>query len=205
MKKIIKTSVFKNGFFSKDRFLISLFAIYALGIFIGTVAAASAVTEQNSALYSILNLYFSSRFNSSIASCFLEGATSSLIMMLFNFLLGLCALGLPFIYIIPAIDGIGKGLTVSFLCVNYGFIGILKSVILIIPQNALISFFLILSARQSVDMSRQLYSMLNTKNQCDKTISFKKFIQTQLIFLAVMLICCIIDAFLSRFSSFITG
>lgn len=205
MKRIIGTSAFKNGFLKKDRFFLSLLVLLGIGIFIGAVTAGTNSADSESVLSRIWSSYMEKRLEQSIAACFFGSFFSAFVLLALSYILGMCAIGEPFLYTIPIIDGIGKGIIFGFVYVKYGFLGLLKSLLLIAPQNVLFCLILIFSLKRSVSMSRQTYNTVRGIQQTEVFLSFKKYNQYFIILLIGMIICSIIDALMSRLSGFIIG
>ncbi len=204
MKRIIRTSALQNGFFNKDRFLISLFIVFGIGLMIGSVAAGTSSADENSVLNRIWSSYIYNRSEQSIAACFFSSFFSCFFMLLAEYILGVCAVGVPFLYVIPAIYGIGKGIIIGFIYAKYGFIGLIKSLFLIVPQNVIFCFIIILALNQSVKMSRQMFCVVSGLQSTEPFISFKKFNQKYIFLIVGASLCSIIDALLSRFNELIT-
>ncbi|MEE1279765.1 MAG: stage II sporulation protein M [Oscillospiraceae bacterium] len=204
MKRIIRTSALQNGFFNKDRFLISLFVVLGIGLMIGSIAAGTSSADDSSVLNRIWSAYIYNRSEQSVAACFFATFSSCFFMLLAAYVLGVCAVGIPFLYLIPAIDGIGKGIIIGFVYAKYGFIGLIKSLFLIVPQNVIFCFVIILALIQSVKMSRQMFCSVSGLQSNEPFISFKKYNQKFLFLIIGASLCSIIDALLSRFSEFIT-
>lgn len=200
MKRIIRTSAFKNGFFNKDRFLISLFFLFGIGLLIGSVSAGSYSNEPDSVLNRIWNSYMENRATQSVFLSFLSTFSSCFIMLFYSYILGVCALGIPFLYIIPVFDGIGKGIILGFIYTNQGLIGFLKSLLFVLPQNILLCLILIFSINHSYRMSRQMYFNIRAIQFDEPFISFKKYNQKYIFFLICSIICAFFDALLFEFS-----
>lgn len=205
MKRIIRTSALRNGLFSHNRFFISVFGLIGIGILIGAVAAGTFSVNSNNTINNICRDYFIKRETESIFSCFIGGFSSSLIIILLSYLLGLCAVGTPFLYMTLVFDSIGKGLILGFLYLQYGFLGILKSAVFLLPQSLFLCLLIMFAVKFSVKMSKQVFCMLyDSKITVDYHLSFKKYNQKYALFVFCLALISAFDALMSRFTYLIT-
>ncbi len=201
MKRIIRTSALKNGLFSHNRFFISVFWLVGIGILLGTAAAGMFSGDDNSFVNNVWQTYFLKRETGSIFSCFVGTISSSIMVLLLFYLLGLCAIGSPFLYLTLVFDSVGKGLVFGFLYLQYGFWGILKSFVFLLPQNVLICLLFIYAVNFSVKMSRQMRCLLSDNNMTvDYHLNFKKYNQKYLFFGFCLVLISVFDAIMSRFT-----
>lgn len=203
MKRIIRTSALKNGFLSKDRFLISLLFTLCMGILIGSVALCTGYTDKDAILNRICDSYIHSRQEQSIFLSFFASFSSNFIMLLSAYVLGVCGVGIPFLYIIPFIDGIGKGTIIGYIYAKFGYAGLLKSILVVIPQNVAFCFLILIAVSLSLRMSYQTFCNLSSIQSNSSYISFKKYNQ-KYVFLIIASICfSFVDALIWRFTQFI--
>ncbi|MBQ8868516.1 MAG: stage II sporulation protein M [Oscillospiraceae bacterium] len=205
MKRIIRTSALKNGLFSHNRFFISVFWLIGVGILLGSAAAGMFSDYENSFVNGVWQAYFLKRETGSIFSCFVGTISSSFLTLALSYLLGLCAIGTPFLYLTLVFDSVGKGLVFGFLYLQYGFLGILKSVVFLLPQNVLICLLFVYAINFSVKMSKQMYCLLSDdKITVDYHLNFKKYNQKYLFFGFCLVLISAFDALMSRFTYLIT-
>ncbi len=205
MKRIIRTSALKNGLFSHNRFFISVFWLVGVGVLLGAAAAGVFSGDENSFVNSVWQAYFSKRETASIFSCFIGTFSSSFLILALSYLLGLCAMGTPFLYLTLIFDSVGKGLVFGFLYLKYGFWGVLKAFIFLLPQNVLMCVLFVYVVNFSVKMSKQIYSLLSDdKVTVDYHLNFKKYNQKYLFFGFCLVLISAFDALMSRFTYLIT-
>ncbi len=204
MKRIIGTSALKNGFLSKDRFLISLLFTFCSGILIGSVALGTSYADKAAVLNRICESYIYSRQEQSVFASFFASFSSCFVMLLSAYVLGVCAVGIPFLYIIPFVDGIGKGTIIGYIYAKFGYAGLLKSTLLVIPQNTIFCFLILMAVRFSLKMSYQIFCNISSIQQSHPYICFKKYNQRYVFLIIVSIICSFIDALISRFTEFLT-
>ena len=205
MKRIIRTSALKNGLFSHNRFFISAFWLVGVGVLLGAAAAGMFLGDEDSFVNSVWQTYFLKRETGSIFSCFIGTISSSLLTLTLSYMLGLCVIGMPFLYLPLIFDSIGKGLVLGFLYLQYGFWGILKSLVFLLPQNVFICLLFVYAVKFSVKMSKQMYSLLSDdKVTVDYHLNFKKYNQKYLFFGFCLVLIGAFDALMSRFTYLIT-
>ena len=203
LKRIIGTSAFGNGLFKRNRFFISVFWIIGIGILIGAVAVGMFYNSEKSIINDICLGYFEKRASQSIFSCFLATFSSALTVIILTYLFGLCAMGVPMLYSILAFDSIGKGLILGFVYIEYGFLGILKSLVFLLPQNVMLCLLIFYAVSFSVKMSKQIYNMLSDYNGSDYQINKKLYNKRYLLFVLGILVLSVVDALMSRFTAVI--
>ena len=206
LRRIIRTSALKNGLFSHNRFFISAFWLVGMGILVGAVAVGTFSSTDDSIINTICSTYFEKREMQSIFACFIGTFSSSLVTLALVYLLGLCAIGTPFLYFTLVFDSIGKGIVFGYLYLQYGFIGILKSVFFLLPQNALMCLIVISAVKFSVKMSKQIYFLTAySSTKTDYNLSFKKYNQKYLFYVLCLGLICVFDALMSRFTLLIVS
>lgn len=202
MAKIIRTSAMSNGFYNKDRFLISLFFALGIGILIGSIASGSNFSNENSILFKMHNSYIQSRSEQSFLELFWGVFLSEFLYLLICYILGLCAIGIPFLYTIPLIYGIGKGIILGFLYAEGGFSGILNSILFYSVQGVGLSSVLIIALKKSYKMSLQAFSSINSSSRNSKNITLKKYNQFYIIILLIAVLFCAVDALMFKINVF---
>ena len=201
MKRIIRTSALKNGLFSHNRFFISAFWLVGVGVLLGAAAAGMFSGDDNSFVNSVWQAYFLRRETGSIFSCFVGTISSSFLILALSYLLGLCAIGTPFLYLTLIFDSVGKGLVFGFLYLQYGFWGVLKALVFLLPQNVLICLLFVYAVNFSLKMSKQMYCLLSEdKVTVDYHLNFKKYNQKYLFFSFCLVLISVFDALMSRFT-----
>lgn len=202
MTKIIRTSALANGFYNKDRFLISLFTLLGTGILIGSVAAGSNASNENSLIFQIHNSFIQSKTEQSFLELFWEAFLSEFLYLLVCYISGLCAIGVPFLFIIPLTYGIGKGIIFGFLYATSGFAGILNGILFHSVQGTGLALLIIIALKKSYKMSRQTFITLSSNSCSDNILTFKKYNQFYIIILIISALFCSVDALLFKINIF---
>lgn len=202
MKKIIGTSAFTNGFYNKDRFLISLFFLFGIGILIGSVGAGRSSESENSILYQIYNSYITLKSEQSFLELFLGTFTSEFIFLFAGYVSGLCAIGIPILYLIPFIYGIGKGVIFGFLYTSGGFLGILNAFLFHSIQYTVFALLIIVSLKKSFKMSKKTFARLNSDTCDNDKLTLKSYNKFYIVVLIMCVLLCIIDALMFKINIF---
>ena len=202
MTKIIRTSAHSNGFYNKDRFLISLFFLFGTGLLIGSVTAGDNFSDKNSVLYQIYNSFIQTKTTQSFLQLFWSAFSSELLYLLVCYISGLCAIGIPILFTIPLIYGIGRGIILGFLYANSGFMGVINCVLFYSVQGVGLTSVIIIALKKSYKMSKQAFANLKLSSGNDNLITFKKYNQFYLIILVISALFCLLDALMFKINVF---
>lgn len=202
MRKIIGTSASINGFYSKDRFLITLFFLLGTGILIGSVAAGSNASDESSILFRIHSSFTQGKTEKNFLELFLDTFLSEFLYLLVCYISGLCAVGIPVLFIIPLIYGMGKGIIWGFLYANEGLFGIINGLLFHSVQGVGLMSLIIIALRKSYKMSCRTFASISS-NVCDDIApTFKKYNQFYVIILIISILFCLIDALMFKINIF---
>lgn len=196
----IRTSTLRNEPILKDRFLISLFLFFLFGFLIG-VFTLSSLSKADNNLFEIISLYIQNRFSQSILASFIGTVTSVGAVFFCAYFMGLSAIGLPFIHLISAYDGLTKGVFLSFICINFGFLGFLKALVFIIPFYTLYTAVLLYALKKAIVMSTDVFKTLNLKNPENINIRFVRYNKRFIAISIFLFVYCVIDSLMSRLYS----
>ena len=199
MKRIIGTSAFKNGFLGEDRFLISLILLFGMGLLAGSVAVSSS----GEYLKDIWQGYVIRCKSQKIVSLFFDSFFSLGFVIVINYVLGHCAIGKPFLYVVMLLYSVGKGVMFSSFYMEYGFIGVLKTILLFGTQNCLMALLLVISSKTSAEHAKQIFDF-GYKGK-ENALNLRKYNGKYAIYGLIAAVLCFIDAVLTSKISFITG
>lgn len=203
MKRIIRTSAFKNGFFLNDRFFIVLFVLFSVGLLIGSAAAGAGATDETSVLTRIFTTYFREKAAQNFLTLLLSTFFSNLLTLAIAYALGVCAVGAPLLYLLPVWDGIGRGLIFGFLYLKLGFFGFLKTLLLVAPQNVLLGGTLLLAVRLSHDMALQTFGEVRGVSGSTAYCPYRKYNQRYLFLTFSLMFGAILDALFNRLGALV--
>lgn len=204
MKKFVKNSIISTKFFIKDNTLTVIFiTLFTVGTLIGSFSLYFSIDKSDSVIL-LLNQYFSENKSLSIMALFSRNLISAFIYLGIMYISGLCAIGLPFIGIIPVIKGIAIGAIISYQYVYNGLKGFLYTLIIILIPAALLMAVFNLAYIEGMYMSLAVSNgIFNGKPRETKySLSFMTFTKRFLIFSVGIVIISILEAIVSSvFSS----
>ena len=204
MKKFVKNSIISTKFFIKDNTLTVVFiTLFTVGTLIGSFTLYYSIGKTDSVSL-LLKQYFDENITLSIIALFSRNVIAAFVYLGIMYIGGLCAIGLPFIAIIPVIKGIAVGTIISYQYVYNGLKGFLYALIIIIIPTALLMTIFTLAYIEGMYMSLTVSNgIFNGKPRESKyNLSFMTFTKRFLIFSVGIVIICIIEAVISSaFSS----
>lgn len=156
---VIKAGRFKP--IKVDYKTVVFFTLFICGVIIGVSIVKNSGDEWKLFSEKLLSNYFSAKNNGNILTCF----SSTFVMMIFivfvSFIIGLCAVGVPFISIVPILFGGICGSVVSTFTVNYGVQGLVYCTIINIPCYAITTASIIKCSCESLKMSLELFGAIS--------------------------------------------
>jgi predicted membrane-bound spermidine synthase len=129
-----------------------------------------------------------------ILECFLETFVLILIIPLFCFIAGLCAVGGPIIIAIPTVVGIIVGMATGILYSQYALQGLGYSALIIMPATAIVIGTLLKCCNESINMSLEIiYLMLGGSKGTTKTNQFKEYCLRYLVLCVPFLLSAVLN------------
>ena len=172
---------------------LALLALYGLGLFIGAKTAAGASSGWQSQLLELLRAQRMNRGSQSVWANAMGYFGVDFLFMLAAFLLGLCAVGLPLVLLLPVLRGLGMGVLSGWLYMTQGFTGIGYSVLILYP-SAVISMLVMLSyCKESMAMAGDMLLLIGGKLEHAENTP-RQYISRYLGLLAVSIFAAITDA-----------
>ncbi len=202
--KILRTNRKRNGHLSgfifearKHILMVVMFMILFVGLIMGnfTVAADEGISDS---VGNIFSSYINSVGGQTFKKCFLQNLTVNSVMLLINFIFGLCAIGFPVPLMGLFIKGFSLGLLSKYMYESYALKGFGYCVLVIYPVQIAVSMILLKTSQQSVSMSTSLLRILTNRNQSnEKTSEIQKYVAEFFILLVVGAILSCISALLT--------
>lgn len=174
---------------------IILFTLFLCGLIIGIAITKNGSEEWNNFATNLLSNYISTKSQSSFLRCFSGTLVILLLCIFIDFLFGLCAVGTPFVWLVPLLFGCFCGCGVSCLLINYGLKGLCYCALVNIPCYAITAATLIKCCCESTKMSVELFTNIcgfhnaNVKN----TIFFKEYVINYLVLCVPIVIGALIS------------
>ena len=151
----------------------------------------------------IFKTYIRIKKEQSIGLNFMNSLAINLIFVLCAFILGLCAVGLPFLSILPIIKGIGIGMLTGFLYSNFALQGLGYCVLILYPGLMPAVYALLLSCTTGVKSSYNMLLSLSSNKAIKGETNLKIYCIKFLIFFMLIIFSSVIDAVVIRlFSGF---
>ena len=201
MDKIKKEFKFEIGkiinFCVSNIKVIILGLFFIIGILIGTLIIKQNIGQTFEDTSYLINGFINKRAADSAIGIFINSFLASFPLILISFLIGLCAIGMPFIPLIPAFRGLGIGLAMGYLYSGFGVKGIAYCALLIIPAAVFSSTCLILSCRESLKFSFLLLSTITPSGKSGQLSNyFKKYSFKQFGYVLILLLSSFIETLL---------
>lgn len=197
-RKIIYTKTRSSQITVNRETLIFLLFLTA-GIVIGVFTAKRGNDDIIAQVKNIFDSFYSARESQSIIVSSLHSLGVSAAFWIMTLLFGLCAIGAPFIAVLPTIKGLGIGLVTGYIYSVYGLSGIGYCLLVIFP-GALISFIaLIYSVSDAFKMSVfTLGSLLNFNSQKGGADKFKIYFAKEIFYLLIFVISAFVDGIANK-------
>lgn len=139
---------------------VVLFTLFICGVIIGVSIIKNGGDEWNVISKKMMSSYLSTKSNGNILTYFCSTFVMMISIVFISFLTGLCAVGVPFIGVIPLAFGVVCGSVVSSFAVNYGIQGLVYCTIINIPCYAIVTAGLVKCCCESLKMSLELFSVI---------------------------------------------
>lgn len=141
--------------------------------------------------------YLFKKFTLNSVSVFLNTLLLTSTAIIFSYFIGLCAIGIPFVMLIPAVSGALIGIISGFIYENYLLKGLGYCAILIFPAAAISVSAIIFSCKESLQMSKNML-MLLSRGRVKHEQSFKKYNINFLVYTAIITFASAIESILTK-------
>lgn len=153
---------------------IVLFLFFLAGLAIGSFAVRKDNSLLPDRLLSLFENYSVVKAGQSAAVNFSNALFRQILLLLTTFCIGLCAVGMPFLYLIPFGFGAGTGLVSAFLYKTYMLKGIGYCALILYPGMILTVPALIFACSAGARMSRSLLNGLLSA-ETDAVMPFRQY------------------------------
>ena len=186
----------------KNYNIIILTTLIGFGIVIGSLIIAKTTSTLNNSLNALYNNFISSIKEKTFISIFCDTFVSSMIYLFLFFIMGTNAFGIPFVYFITCIKGIGNGIISGYLYSTYGLKGVGFSTLILFPYAIASGIIIIMMGDSSLKLSKKIFDDLTGRPQLYKGITIKKYCINYIVYTAFFVIASVIDAiFKASFSN----
>lgn len=184
--------------------LILLTALFAAGMAFGAVLVKySADHEWLEKLLHLLQEYSIMRSSQSLFSTMCNSLFSNLLYLAVAFIAGLCAMGFPFLAILPFIRGLGMGAVFGYLYSTKALTGVGYCLLILLPGAILSTATLLIGCREGITMSLDVFAVMNGNKTLDSYHNFRLYSARFGILLVLLACASLADAlFAKAFSGF---
>ncbi len=176
--------------------LTGIVLLYFMGVLTGAVMYC---IPQNEHFSVIAEKFMASRLDKEFAEILINAFCEPFVMLLVCFLLGLSAIAQPIEYLVPVFHAFGTGVTLAGIYDMYGVKGIAMSAVMIIPGTVISAFAVMIAARESLNMSTDVYSVSIGKNPVAAKIDFRLYFTKFVILCAMVVIASFAESILIFF------
>ncbi len=153
---VTKKKTVKKGFsinFGTKSYMFIITALFFGGFIAGCLLISITSDTNYNMLSSLFNLFTENRYDLSVFIAVQNIFLSSFFYIFALFLMGLWAVGIPFIFIIIAARGISVGLSVGFIFMTYGLQGLAFNSVVYLPISLLTILALTICSKPAINMS----------------------------------------------------
>lgn len=199
MNKIINKA--KKSITDQKKKYLFLSVIMLVGIISGILFIFFISKEDKSLVKQELEIFFTNIQNKKLNyfSSFTNSIISNFLYLFVIWLLGISIIGLPIIIFLLFFKGFIFGFSFSSIITNYGIRGIFLSITYQFPHHLLLLIIYLLMGFYAINFSIRLFRLLFLKENINLTFSFKRYNQIAGFCLIGILICSLLEVFLTPF------
>lgn len=154
---------------SPDYKSIIFFTLFVCGLIIGVTIIKNGESDFTDIFSKLLHNSISAKNNNSWFRCFCGEFLWLFLLILIDFICGLCGVGLPLIWLVPVCFGSIAGLILSLYFVNYGMPGLGYCALINIPCYAITAATLIKCCCESTKVSNEIFFYILGGKKSDNT------------------------------------
>ncbi|MBR5273085.1 MAG: stage II sporulation protein M [Clostridia bacterium] len=178
----------------KNYNVIILTILIGFGIVIGALIFSKTTSDLNNSIDVLYDNFVSSAREKSFISNFTDTFINSMVYLFLFFIMGTNAVGIPFIYFITCIKGIGNGIISGYLYSTFGLQGVGFSTLVIFPYALISGIIVILMGDSSIKLSKNIFLSMTGKSYTESEITIKKYCINFIIYTAFFIVASMIDA-----------
>ncbi len=178
---------------------VLLGVVFFLGMLYGAFLIRRYDQQAIDALSFITKNFAQNRANKPIYMTFLNSAISGFAILFGMYISGLSAIGTPLNVGLLAFEGLGLGVSLSYLYLYHKTQGILYSMSIIMPGAILMFFALIMAAYESICMSAGFSKYLKRGTIEQKHNIFWRYTMKYVVFIVAVLVCAVVDCITTFF------
>ena len=183
-----------------DSYVLQMYALcilFFIGLIIGSFTVKNGDYYLTDKITEYYMQYLKSKSSLGGAAVFFNTFLVSSLLLLLNYFIGLCAIGIPFAALIPFGVGCVIGTVSGYIYETYMLKGLGYCAIIIFPAAVIITASIILSCRESISMSTTMMSLLS-QHPRGRQKTFKEYTVKFLFYLAALAGGSIIEATMTK-------
>ena len=146
--------------FQFDYRTVLYFTLLICGIIIGVFINKKGSNEWHIFFENLICNYLITKSSNSIFTNFCSIFSAVFIVFLYNYISGLCGVGIPFTSFSPFILGVYYGVILTFYYLSYGFSGIIYCALVNLPLYAITAATLVKCCCESSNISKEIFFYL---------------------------------------------
>lgn len=188
-----------GGIVKQNRRLIFLTAIFICGLLLGAIAIKNKDAALTEELKSLIENFCLVRSRQSLVVNFFSIFGTECIFLIPAMLFGVCAVGEPFLWLLPLIKGMGIGMISAYLYSDYSLKGMLYFAAVLLLPSVFSVAALLLGCKESILMTHDINHVLFGKHEKSGDAGFfKLYILRYIVLLGSVLLSSGLGAFLSQ-------
>ena len=200
--RLTKHSVFSSEQEKEIKNMIIIIALFTAGMIIGSgIMRKGSSAALLSDFSSIFDVFASNRNELKAYKIFINSLLTNFLFVFSLFFAGFSCIGIPIVYIMPVIKGLGLGALSGYLLTMYSMNGMGYYLLTIIPSGIVSVSVVLLAGCTSAIMSKEPLGIVLEKRQPNSTTAIA-YIKKYAIFLAGMVLASAVETvFVKAFSN----
>ena len=178
------------SFFENNQQIIYSLLIYAAGVILGSVIFKTA---DSTPLKALIEKALSIKVND-FTSLFFNRLGLYFSVFSATVLLGMCLIGYPLIWLVPAFTGFIIAFKVTYYYLNFEVKGIGYSLLMVIPEGAALTTILIFTIINASELSRLIFRETLKNKDMTREINLKSYLKKFLLYSGLIVIIALINA-----------
>lgn len=168
--------------FEYQRF--AFFSLFLCGLIIGSITVAKGENQFSETCKTLLESYLGVKSQSGFLRDFADLLFIFVLIPLFSYLCGLCAVGIPFIFMGAVLFGLGAGFYITLIMKSYEASGVAFAALSVIPGTALAVVCLTKCCVYASKMSLNVFALLRAgKNQTENALLITEYTKNYFLYL----------------------
>lgn len=177
--------------------IILLTAIFFSGLIAGSYSAKDTTSFVSQKIISYYMNYIKLKYITPAFSTFLSSILLGSIFTLIAYFMGLCAVGVPFILLIPFAQGFYIGEISGYIYETFTLKGLGYCAIIIFPAAVIICASIIYASKESMLMSKNMLYLLSQRHQAVQE-SFRDYSVKFAIYMGIIVLGGIVETVTTR-------